>query len=437
MKTSYWWNMPSDNLRTFGHWLARHWNWFWFGPGFGPLLGFYRFFLGTLCLIASFFSLESRGWWEVAPAYWFPTLTFRLLHIHPLPEAWETPALWVFRLALLLAALGLFSRVSLAVSAVAGFYFFGIGNNFGKISHTECVLMYGLLILPFTPCGDFWSIDSLRPKFRPASGAAYKWGVKLVELMVSSVVFIAGLEKLRYSGLTSWILSDSLGLTIIRHFYTHEPLTNIGAWIVDYPVFYKTSAAITLVAEVGAPLLAFLPATPRVILLLGIWGMFAGFGLLLGVFFKFVVIAYAIFLPWDRIGAWLCHWLAPRVPSHHVLFDGYCGLCGKTVRALRRMDVLEALTFVDIHREWQTVTSSFPWLTEKQPLIDSMHVVTNGRQTTDGYFAYRQIAWSVPALWPLLPLLYLPGASMIGSFVYGWIAHRRNGAVCEMPGAAE
>jgi hypothetical protein len=42
----------------------------------------------------------------------------------------------------------------------------------------------------------------------------------------------------------------------------------------------------------------------------------------------------------------------------------------------------------------------------------------------------RRIAWEAPALWLLLPLLYVPGAGIVGPRLYGWIARNRHRLGC-------
>jgi predicted DCC family thiol-disulfide oxidoreductase YuxK len=43
-------------------------------------------------------------------------------------------------------------------------------------------------------------------------------------------------------------------------------------------------------------------------------------------------------------------WVRRRRGRLEVLYDGQCGLCGRTVRILRGLDLLERLVFVDFRR---------------------------------------------------------------------------------------
>jgi hypothetical protein len=69
-----------------------------------------------------------------------------------------------------------------------------------------------------------------------------------------------------------------------------------------------------------------------------------------------------------------------------------------------------------------------------------MHVLTpDGRRVYHGFAALRWLAWRLPLLWPLAPLLYLPGIPSLGQRLYLWIARNRfrlvpcHGGVCTLP----
>lgn len=53
-----------------------------------------------------------------------------------------------------------------------------------------------------------------------------------------------------------------------------------------------------------------------------------------------------------------------------------------------------------------------------------MYLVRPGR-ALGGYDAYRRLALLLPALWPVAPLLWLPGISHLGRWMYRWLADRR------------
>ena len=59
-------------------------------------------------------------------------------------------------------------------------------------------------------------------------------------------------------------------------------------------------------------------------------------------------------------------------------------------------------------------------------LLEEMHLLTADRKRVySGFKAFRWIAGRIPLLWPLLPLMYLPGVSRLGQRIYLWVAKNR------------
>lgn len=111
-----------------------------------------------------------------------------------------------------------------------------------------------------------------------------------------------------------------------------------------------------------------------------------------------------------------------------VLYDGECALCQKSVRLLRRLDWRKRLAYHDARDVGHLPPTSVTL--EPNRLLEEMHVLTADRtQALAGFQAIRRIAWLVPLLWPIAPLLYLPGVPRLGQRVYLWIAQNRFGLV--------
>ena len=118
-----------------------------------------------------------------------------------------------------------------------------------------------------------------------------------------------------------------------------------------------------------------------------------------------------------------------------VLFDGDCAFCRKSVALLRRLDWDRRLDFVNIRDRDQPLLQ-VPGVAEA-PLVDEMHVLTpDGAQLHHGFGALRWLAWRLPPLKLLAPLMYLPGIPALGQRLYLWIARNRfrlvpcHGGVC-------
>lgn len=105
-----------------------------------------------------------------------------------------------------------------------------------------------------------------------------------------------------------------------------------------------------------------------------------------------------------------------------ILYDGHCGLCLRSVFTLQLLDAFHRLQPVNFwNRNAKNVVA--PRLTESQ-LDRAMHIKKSGR-FYKGFDAFRELAWDLPALWPLIPILHLPGMRPLGRLLYAAIAARR------------
>jgi predicted DCC family thiol-disulfide oxidoreductase YuxK len=118
-------------------------------------------------------------------------------------------------------------------------------------------------------------------------------------------------------------------------------------------------------------------------------------------------------------------WARWRGGTLDVLFDGYCPLCRRTVRLLLGLDLFERLSFVDLHALDLSRYGDEKRVTlDRAALDEAMHVVWN-RRAYRGFDGFRKIAGSLPLLWLLAPLLYIPGIPMLGRAVYRRVARSR------------
>ena len=108
-----------------------------------------------------------------------------------------------------------------------------------------------------------------------------------------------------------------------------------------------------------------------------------------------------------------------------VLFDGRCAFCQKSIFALQVLDNLRRLSFVNFHNAVARKRCA-PHVSLSE-LNRAMHVVLPDGTTYAGFDAFRQLTRHLPALWPLVPLLYVPGVPPIGRTVYAFIARNRHG----------
>ncbi len=115
-------------------------------------------------------------------------------------------------------------------------------------------------------------------------------------------------------------------------------------------------------------------------------------------------------------------------PAHEakalILYDGACPLCRKSVRLLRGLDWLHALAFADVRDPDQV--PQLPSPIPRKRLLEEMYLLTPSRDRIHhGFAAFRWIAWRLPLLWAVAPLLYLPGMPKLGQRLYLWVARNR------------
>ena len=111
-----------------------------------------------------------------------------------------------------------------------------------------------------------------------------------------------------------------------------------------------------------------------------------------------------------------------RIP---VFYDGVCEVCVHSMQLLRALDLLHRLEPVNFRSpaelaHWRDFGPQQAARAESELLI----LLPTGKWL-GGFRAFRFMAWRLPLCWFVAPLLYLPGASLIGSKVYAWVAMNR------------
>lgn len=106
-----------------------------------------------------------------------------------------------------------------------------------------------------------------------------------------------------------------------------------------------------------------------------------------------------------------------------VIFDGDCRFCQGQVRNLRRLDLGgKRLRFLSLHDP--RVAERYPDLTYDQ-LMEQMYVIDPKGGRHGGSDAVRYLSRRLPALWPVMPVLHLPGTAGLWRWAYKQVAARR------------
>ncbi len=127
-----------------------------------------------------------------------------------------------------------------------------------------------------------------------------------------------------------------------------------------------------------------------------------------------------------------------RMPAKRaiVLYDGHCVFCCKSIDLLRRLDLFGRLEYRNV-RDRMDLPAEISVSPER--LLEEMHLLTpDTRRIYHGFAAFRWLAWRLPVLWPIAPLLYFPGVPTLGQRIYLWVARNRfrlipcHGGVCAL-----
>jgi predicted DCC family thiol-disulfide oxidoreductase YuxK len=125
---------------------------------------------------------------------------------------------------------------------------------------------------------------------------------------------------------------------------------------------------------------------------------------------------------------------AQRPNADIVVYDGQCAFCRAQVARLAGWDTRQQLAFLSLHDD--EVQRRWPDL-RHEDLMRQMYVIAADGSRYGGARALRYLSTRLRPLWPLAPLLYLPGALPACDAIYSWIASRRYRILGEVPCDAE
>lgn len=290
--------------------LATMWNDFWFAPVPAWPLGLCRAWF-----FASFYTLYLYRWDQRAYAFFpegffLPRSFFAWLSLSPVSEVTFAWMVTGFEGAVILSAIGLFTRLTTAASFALGLYVIGYQFNYGYLHWAHAVVPIVMGVLALAPSGDALSIDAWLRKVKPGkyAGGQYGWPMQLVRLIFVSVFLAAGLSKLRAAGL-AWVTSDTLRYYMLENQYIFPEAATaswgrpIAAWLVLHPALGQLLAGFSLALELSAPAALF-SHRARIILIPVLFLFQVGNALLLYQDFFFAYLGlYAFWVPWQHVAS--------------------------------------------------------------------------------------------------------------------------------------
>jgi len=200
----------------------------------------------------------------------------------------------------LCAALGLGTRITTKVAAIAAVYLLGTPSFFGKILHADHALVLMTLVLAAAPCGDALSLDRLWQRWRgrpaPAPATAYTLPVRLCWLLLTTIYLFPGIWKLWEAG-DLWFNGERL-LWELQDEWGQRKGFVPPARIDQYPWLLALLGAATVVFEIGIFFAVFQKHT-RIAFALGAVAFHVGVRLFLGIkFYEYLPLILLIDFPW-------------------------------------------------------------------------------------------------------------------------------------------
>jgi predicted DCC family thiol-disulfide oxidoreductase YuxK len=363
-----------------------------------------------------------RLFWQYVPGYYSLGETAWMLN------AFE----WITGGFLLLAAVGLFTRVTVPVAFLCYVVFAGLVREYFWIFHQFLLPMTMLGIMSVLPCGEACSVDRLIRLARNAPVPDDGTPTVAHGLMRAAIwsplafgYFAAGVSKVLAAGI-GWADGEAMRYRIIEVAVSpmHLEFTFANQIAALPSSLFLVMGLLTLVSELGYPII-YVSRISRRIVPIVVAGMHVGIFILQRILFLDLILLQLIVFPWSTVYRRLRQWLVSRGATATVLFDGWCPLCRRTVRVLSGCDLFGLLAFHDFRAGGLAPFAAGTDEGRLRDLLETEMAVYSGSGRRFGFDAYRTLATRLPIAWPLLPFAWIPGFSHAGRAVYAFVASRR------------
>lgn len=202
-------------------------------------------------------------------------------------------------------------RLSAPIGAVGLLVLATYTSSFGQVFHTEHLLVLHVAVLALAVLVEPTAPATSDPAAVETSG----WPLNLMMSIVVVAYVVAGVAKLRYSGI-DWVAGDVLRNAVamdnLRKLLFDDWYSPLGGWLSSTFWIWGPIAFVTLALEIGAPA-ALVPGRLRYVWVVVAWGFHVGILVLMAISFPYQLfgVAYAAFLPVER----LADGAAVRMPS--------------------------------------------------------------------------------------------------------------------------
>jgi hypothetical protein len=217
----------------------------------------------------------------------------------------------VYRVTILLgmpALLGFWTRPCLFLFALGNVVLAGHAYSYGEHHHIEALTMVALLAMPFSPCGETWSLDrrlrdrrrgersSLRAALAERSDMA-AWPLLLMRWMFALCYLSGAFCKLGGGGF-DWLNGFTMQYYLLQDGLFWE--TSAGIWLGDQHTLCWISGWITILAE-GLFFTVLLWPRLALVFVPVLIAMHVGIYVTMRAPFLHYLPLFAVFVPWGRL----------------------------------------------------------------------------------------------------------------------------------------
>jgi len=180
-------------------------------------------------------------------------------------------------------------------------------NSWGKILHTDNLFVLYVLVLSVAPAADALSWDA-RGRALPADAPKYGWAPKLMATLCVLVYVLAGVAKLRNSGMdfvAGETLRNYVAFGNVRKIELGSHHSPLGVWLLPYTGLFGALARASLLLELGAPV-ALVHRRVGAVWAVAVWAFHLGVLALMaiGFVFQLTFVAFAPFFRTERLLQW-------------------------------------------------------------------------------------------------------------------------------------
>ena len=427
--------------------ISKKWNAFWFEPA--PLL---NLAISRIVLVSCqlWLFLIWRPWGELSPlseipdSLYTPNLALKIFTFPFGPgfrPSWEfTEIIYYLTVGIgFFALLGVKTNISLSLFTLGSIFLGAYKYSFGEIHHPETIMMLALTILSLSPAGAVLSIDDVCRRLRLSSksrkfspfqiseehSSFARWPILLMIALLGLAYLSGFYNKLLHSGF-DWANGYTLQMALLRDDLRWGRENGLGTWLAQFHTFLWLLQYVVLVFQATFLLVLVYPILGYVYFPIGM-GFHAVIYVTLGADFFEWLILYLCFVPWVQAGHLLKAKLGWSTPAAklEVLFDGQCSLCIRSMTQVRYFDWLDGIEYSDVTKRWTTLGPKNLGFS-LEDCLKEMYLLLPDGSVKKGFFAFREMLWRLPLLWPLLVAFYFPLASTIGPRLYNAIASRRS-----------